>query len=355
MKTENQIDPKLEAELDALRDVPARDPRRAAQGRAQFLSQAVELRSQAVSRNPVLRLKKWFDKSQKPKEKKRMTTLASILAVLALMFGGGAGTVYAAQDSLPNETLYPVKLYSEEFRMNMAGEPDDAFALALQFAQRRGDEIETMMNEGVEPTAENMLQLAQQTQMAVQLAGELDGEAKLKVQNMIQNQMQRMLNLQEHAPEDAAMLMQQTRAALQIQLMLAGGEAGAGEGQGQNQDQGQGQGQDQGQGGPAEDPGQGQNQGESQGQGPADGSGQPETAPGEGNAGETGEQFQNQGEDPCAAYYASLAKAGSGGQGSGGQGKGQGDGDGQGESQGPVYGLNGQICVPPTAIPTPIS
>jgi hypothetical protein len=352
MKTENQIDPKLEAELDALRDVPARDPRRAAQGRAKFLSQAVELRSQAVSRTPLLRLKKWFDKSQRPKEKKRMTTLASILAVLALMFGGGAGTVYAAQDSLPNETLYPVKLYSEEFRMNMAGEPDEAFALALQFAQRRGDEIKTMMNEGVEPTAENMLQLAQQTQMAVQLAGELDGEAKLKVQNMIQNQMRRMLNLQGDASEEGAMLMQQTHTALQMQLMLAGGEAGAGAGQGQNQNQGQGQGQDQdqGQGGPAEDPGQGQNQGESQGQGPADGSGQPETAPGEGNAGETGEQFQNQGEDPCAAYYASLAKAGSGGQG-GGSGKGQ---DGQGESQGPVYGLNGQICVPPTLVPTAV-
>lgn len=281
-----------------------------------------------------------------------MTTLASILAVLALMFGGGAGTVYAAQDSLPNETLYPVKLYSEEFRMNMAGEPDEAFALALQFAQRRGDEIKTMMNEGVEPTAENMLQLAQQTQMAVQLAGELDGEAKLKVQNMIQNQMRRMLNLQGDASEEGAMLMQQTHTALQMQLMLAGGEAGAGAGQGQNQNQGQGQGQDQdqGQGGPAEDPGQGQNQGESQGQGPADGSGQPETAPGEGNAGETGEQFQNQGEDPCAAYYASLAKAGSGGQG-GGSGKGQ---DGQGESQGPVYGLNGQICVPPTLVPTAV-
>lgn len=350
MNPENQIDPKLKEKLDALRDVPARDPRLAAGGRAQFLSQAVSVRDQAVSVKPVSRLKKWFTQSRMMKERKTMTTFASILAILALVFGGGAGTAYAAQDALPNDALYPVKLYTEEFRMNMAGEPEEAFQLMLQFAQRRGDEIELLLEEGSEPTAENMFQFMQQTQMAVQLAGELDEAAQLQVQNMIQNQMQRMLNLQETAPEECAQLMIQTRAALQMQFMLAGGEVEPV--QNQNQTQTQQQGPDEtspGQGGPNEAPGQGENQGDPQVQGPAEDSGPPETAPGAGNAGEDkgeppqqdGEQFQNEGEDPCAAYYASLAQGA-------GQNSDKGKGS-QGDSQGPVvYGLNGEVCPPPT-------
>ncbi|MBT3337482.1 MAG: hypothetical protein HN855_05515 [Anaerolineae bacterium] len=355
MSNKQKIDPKLEALLDELRDVPVRDPRRAAQGRAQFLSQAVSVRTQTVSRNPLRRLNGWFDKYKQPKEKKGMTTFASIMTVLALLLGGGAGTVYASQESMPNEMLYPVKIASEEFRLNMAGDSVEEFALMLEFAQRRGDEIETMMGAGVEPTAENMLQLAQQTQMAAQLAGTLDGAAQLQAQNMIQNQMQRMLNLQENASEEGAILMEQTRAALQMQFMLAGG-AGPGQEQDQGQEQGQEQepGQGQGQGGPSEED-QGQSQGEPQGQGPADGSGQPETVPGAGNADETGEQFQNQGEDPCAAYYASLAQGASqengGSNGKKGNSGNSGQGS-QGESQGPVvYGLNGEVCVPPTVAP----
>lgn len=350
MNKENQkIDPQLESLLDELRDVPARDPRRAARGRAQFLSLAVSAREETVSRNPIRRLKEWLDNTKQKKEKFRMSTLVTVLTILTLLAGGGAGIVYAAQDSLPTDTLYPVKLYSEEFRMNMAGDPAEELALMLQFAQRRGDEIEQMMAEGVEPTAENMLQLSQQTQQAMQLAGALDGAAMLQVQNMIQNQMQRMLNLQANASEEGAMLMEQTRTALQIQLRLAGGGDGPGsdQGQGQNQgqsqgqnpDQGQGQGQDQNQG-QGQDQDQGQNQGEMQSQGSGNGSGQADTAPGAEN-GEQGEQFANQGEDPCAAYYASLA-----------QGQGQSRGKGQGESQGPVvYGLNGEVCAMPTVAP----
>ena len=223
MNPKNQIDPKLTEKLDTLRDVPARDPRLATQGRAVFLSQAVSIRSRAVSVSPLLRLNKWFDQLKPLKEKKTMTTFASTLAIVALVFGGGAGTVYAAQDALPNDTLYPLKLYSEEFRMNMAGEPEEVFQLALQLAQRRGDEIEELILEGEEPTEENMLHLAQQTQLAVKLAGELDGEAKLKVQNMIQSQMQRMLQLQEDTSAECVKLLEQTRAALQIQLRFVGG------------------------------------------------------------------------------------------------------------------------------------
>jgi len=322
MSHKQKIDPKLEVLLDELRDVPARDPRRAAQGRAQFLSQAVSVRTQAVSRSPIVRLNRWFDKLKQPKEKKTMTTFASILAILALLTGGGAGTVYAAQDSMPNEMLYSVKIASEEFRLNMADDPAQQLNLLLEFSERRGDEIETMLAEGEEPPAEALLKLNLQTQQAMQLASTLDGAAQLQVQNMIQNQMQRMLNLQDNASEEGVVLMEQARVTLQNQLMLMGA------GQGQVTDeieealsedetvpesQGQGQGQ-----------GQAQGQEQSQGQGPSDGGAQDTVTPAGPENGQ-GQQNSNQGVDPCIAYYEALAKAQGQSQ---SQGKGQGDGNG---------------------------
>ncbi len=280
-----------------------------------------------------------------------MTTFASIIAILALLTGGGAGTVYAAQDSMPNNALYAVKIASEELRLNMADDSAQQLSLLLQFSERRGDEIETMLAEGEEPPAEVLLKLNQQTQQAMQLAGTLDGAAQLQVQNMIQNQMQRMLNLQENASGDGAMLMEQVRMSLQNQLMLMGNGAGQGQGQGQAADD------------PEEvlpeeesipEPGQGQSQGQGQGSGDGNGNGQggqdATTPAGSGNG--QGQQNNNQGVDPCAAYYASLAQGDGASQGNGGKGNGGGGQGSQGESQGPVvYGLNGEICVPPTAIP----
>ncbi len=339
-----KLDPELTEKLDALRDLPARDPRLAARGRAVFLSQAVDAQNEAVSTASKGRLNKWLKESRQIKEKKTMTTFASILAVLMLALGGGAGTVYAAQDALPNDTLYELKLFSEEMRLNMAADTTEQFALAFEFAQRRSDEIQALIAEGAEPNAENMLMLVQQTQTAVQLAGTLDGEAQLLVRNMIQNQMQQMQNLQANASSEGAMLMEQTRTALRLQWTQAGGT----EEPVQTQTQ-QGMPEETpGQGSPNEEPGQGAGNGNGEpAQGTADGeAGQGSGTPGAGNS--NGQQ--NQAEDPCAAYYASLAQAG--GQGQAGGGNGNGQGGAQSTGQGPVvYGTNGEVCPTPTALP----
>ena len=359
-KDTNKIDPRLENLLDELHDVPARDPKRVAQGRARFLSQAVVIREEAVSLSSILRLREWLDKN-KPKEFK-MTTLVSIITILGLLMGGTGGTVYASQDSLPNDALYGIKIASENFRRNIAGDAEAQLELALEFAQNRSDEIDALLEEGEIIPEATMTQLNNHLEYALRLTGEIDGEAKIqavnRVRNMMQIQVQHMTNLEENASEEAAQLLAQIRNRMENQLRLIDDGSLAGEGLEQQlqqggQDQGQGQDQDQGQQGQGQDQGQGDRdqgqQGQGQDQGSGDGSGQPDADAAPGSDNEQGQSNSNQGDDPCAAYYESLAQAQGQDQ---SQGQGQGKGQGQGESQGPVvYGLNGEVCQPPTDSP----
>ena len=253
-KPNNEIDPRLKTMLDELDSVPARDPKLASSGRARFLSQAVTIREEAVSVPFILRLRKWLDKFNKPKEFK-MTTFVSIIAILGLLMGGSAGTVYASQDSLPNEMLYPVKIASEEIRMNFAGNAEAQLDLALEFAQNRSDEIDALLEEGEVIPEETMTRLQQNFAFALRVAGELEEGAKTKavhrIRNMMQIQVQHLTNLEENAPEEATQPLIQTRTKMENQLRLIdeGGMAGEGLEQQNQEALQQNQGQEEGQSG----------------------------------------------------------------------------------------------------------
>ncbi|MCF6277181.1 MAG: DUF5667 domain-containing protein [Anaerolineales bacterium] len=215
---EEKIDPRLEALLDELRDVPSRDPQLAARGRAHFLSQAVAIREQAVSPNPILRLREWINKIKQPKEFK-MTTLVSVITILGLLMGS-TGTVYASQSSLPNEMLYPIKLVSESLRLQFATDRQEELTLLLEYAQRRSNEISTLLKRGEIPPDSVILMLSRQTQQAMELANELDSNAMLQVQSVLGSQAQVMAQLQQHVSGDAATSVKQIILMLQDRLNL---------------------------------------------------------------------------------------------------------------------------------------
>lgn len=216
---DEKIDPRLESLLDELRDVPARDPRRAAQGRAKFLSQAVAIREEAVSPLPIMRLREWFDKFKQPKEIK-MTTLMTILTIAGLLVGGGAGTVYAAQDSLPNDALYAVKIASENVQLQLANSAEEEFALHAEHAERRCEEIAALLAEGVVPPEEAALRLQEEIQAMLQLTSEMEGEAQahamLRTQTMLQAQLLLIDGLE--LPEDALLETEQIRDRTRLQI-----------------------------------------------------------------------------------------------------------------------------------------
>jgi hypothetical protein len=75
--------------------------------------------------------------------------MASVILVIVLALSAtGGGTAYAAQDSLPGDALYPVKLATEQVIMILPGDDVAKAERALSFAERRMGEIEALVEEG---------------------------------------------------------------------------------------------------------------------------------------------------------------------------------------------------------------
>ena len=70
-----------------------------------------------------------------------------IIAIVLALCAAGGGTVYAAQDSLPGDALYQVKLGTEQVMMWLGDDVAGA-ERALSFAERRMGEMEALVENG---------------------------------------------------------------------------------------------------------------------------------------------------------------------------------------------------------------
>lgn len=70
-----------------------------------------------------------------------------VLAIVLALCAAGSGIVYAAQDSLPGDALYPVKLGTEQVMMWLGDDVAKA-ERALSFAERRVGEMEALAEKG---------------------------------------------------------------------------------------------------------------------------------------------------------------------------------------------------------------
>jgi hypothetical protein len=77
-----------------------------------------------------------------------MSMTGVILAIVLAVFGLGAGTAYASQASLPGDTLYPIKLATEQAGMILVGDDVARAERALSFANKRVREMEALAEEG---------------------------------------------------------------------------------------------------------------------------------------------------------------------------------------------------------------
>jgi inorganic triphosphatase YgiF len=76
-----------------------------------------------------------------------MKKVAIILAIVVTLSALGS-TVYAAQDSLPGDALYPVKLGVERMAMMFRGDDIARAERALNFADKRVREMVTLTEKG---------------------------------------------------------------------------------------------------------------------------------------------------------------------------------------------------------------
>ena len=213
MTNDEKIDPRLAALLDELKSASARDPQAATRARGRFLAQAVSASEE--------RRHNWWMTIFQQKEKFAMNLIMSALVVLGLLFGGSA-TVSAAQDDLPTQPLYQIKLMSEDVRVWLASDPNLKIELLMDQVQTRTEEMAVLTLAGITPPAESSIRAQDRIQQALQLAATLDdvsmGAAIEQIRTQLQTQEQSMTQLQAGSCTECEPILQQTRDMLHTQL-----------------------------------------------------------------------------------------------------------------------------------------
>lgn len=150
--------------------------------------------------------------------------LTAVVLTLTVLFGGAGATVYAAQGSMPDEVLYPVKTFSEDLRLNLAAEPEAQVNLLLNYADRRVDEIANLLAEGEPVSQEVQERFQEQMANALKVAAGMDDESMVKYMALIQlranNQLRIVTQIQLENPGTGAMTQQRVRSVIEEQLSV---------------------------------------------------------------------------------------------------------------------------------------
>jgi hypothetical protein len=150
------IDPDIQELLDMLRESPPRDPTAVARGRANFLASVDDLmlrptnmvetdRATSNGVNPTKSpIRTWINALR---NQLAFTTMLTLLVFIGILFGGAGITAYASQSSLPGDALYSVKTGLELTQARLSRDASRRTELFLSFAERRLDEISTLISE----------------------------------------------------------------------------------------------------------------------------------------------------------------------------------------------------------------
>lgn len=152
-----------------------------------------------------------------------MNLMISILVIAGLLFGGGA-TVNAAQDDLPNEPLYSLKMWTEDLSLQARNDPEQKVDRLMELAQVRIQEMTRLAVAGQPVPDQTRLRLEQHIYQALQLCNTLEDsvldQALLQIRDRLQQQVRDMEQVQFHAPQDIQPVLAQTRTMLQQRLQL---------------------------------------------------------------------------------------------------------------------------------------
>jgi len=209
MKENKELEVRTIRRLAALKDMLGRDPNAAIRGRARFLAQASAMRPRTAPARRVLPVRRvaW------------QFALASLL-VLVLLFGGGAGAALAAQQTIPGETLYPVKLLSEDIRLGLTSSPQSEIDLLMEFVGIRVGEINRLAELQEVIPVSTTERLESHVELALQAAaglGDDEIEAALtRIRTHLEAQTQTMAQVGGTAGETMA----QVRTMFQAQIRL---------------------------------------------------------------------------------------------------------------------------------------
>jgi hypothetical protein len=150
-----------------------------------------------------------------------MNLLVSALVFAGLLFGGNA-TVAAAQNALPTEALYQVKLLTEEAQLFFNTNPAAEVELLMQQAQTRIQEMAALNEQGITPPDALMTRTQDRIYQALEVASTLDEtevtDTLLQIRDQLQTQDRLLTQLQDGSCTDCEPALDQTRDMLRDQL-----------------------------------------------------------------------------------------------------------------------------------------
>ncbi len=127
-----------------------------------------------------------------------MNALIAVVLAVVVFFGGSGVTVYAAQDSLPDQTLYPVKTWSEDAMLSLTGSALVRLDYVLNFSDRRVVEIEGLLAAGKPIPVGVEIRFQNQLNLALDLVAGMDDAQALQqlqqVQQRAEAQYQKMVD-----------------------------------------------------------------------------------------------------------------------------------------------------------------
>jgi len=134
--------PELGKELLSLLEIADNLRPAGAHASTEFKQRAKRYLFEQMQESPSRSRRLWFWPAFMPAR-----ILISVCASLLVLGCAGGGTVYAAQSSLPGDTLYAVKIGVENIQLALTAEPAEKANLHLELAQRRIDEAKKQIIE----------------------------------------------------------------------------------------------------------------------------------------------------------------------------------------------------------------
>ena len=126
-----------------------------------------------------------------------MRKLARSLLIVALALGGTGATAFAAQSSMPDDALYPVKLLTEDIRLSLTADPVEAFNYLLNLAEERSREVTGLTEQELPVPQEVTLRLQTHLHQALNQAAQMDEPAMIQAMQQIQTMAQFQFQVME--------------------------------------------------------------------------------------------------------------------------------------------------------------
>jgi hypothetical protein len=222
-----EIDPRFEKAFNELQAVPERNSHLADSGRVNFLRQAAILNA-SIPLKKTQRHNKWTNLIQGKERLPVVKPLIAVVVAVMLFFSGTGVTVFAAQESLPAQTLYPLKIWSEDAILSLTASPTARLNYLLDFCDRRIDEMVDLLAAGSPIPESGVTRLETEMTQALELAagmGNTQMTQQLEQIHLRAMAQLRIINsLMTDAPESAMQIILNVRSLIleQIQITMMG-------------------------------------------------------------------------------------------------------------------------------------